>query len=33
MTLIGAIASGELSKDALSRINASYATKGIKFRW
>ena len=33
MTLIGAIASGELSKDALSRINSNYATKGIKFRW
>ena len=33
MTLIGAIASGELSKDALSRINSNYASKGIKFRW
>ena len=33
MTLIGAISSGELSKDALNKINANYATKGIKFRW
>ena len=32
-TLIGQIATGELSNERIKRINADYAAKGIKFRF
>ncbi len=32
-TLIGQISTGELSNERIKRINANYASKGIKFRF